>query len=681
MGRLTAAFALAFYLLTGMSAQAEILPAEDIAARIDPPYFLGDEIAPGIWQLTGLDKVRAGTVIQSEALAPLPGFSGAAINTLIVMGNDGTFLQVELLDHNEPIFVSGLGQAPFDDFIAQYVGRSVTDRFSIGTPAPGVQELDGVAKATASVRIAHESILAAALEVARDSISGLDRPPAASPDPDYREQLSWQDLLDQGLVGRLRVTNAEIDAAFAGTVWANDDPEASADPEGIYLDLYLVDLGPPSIAAAVLSDEGQARLDAFREISPDAEPLLLIDAGRHGLVGEDFVRNTAPALIGLMQDGFPLELRDSDLLFTLKPDLPQGAAMILRTDRRLGFDPAREYQLTVLAEREHGVFQPETGTQELRLSHATDARFFLRPVEAVKMSPLQATLLARWPDLVALAAFCGLTLTLLLRQSATAGSRHFGAIRLAVLAVTLVFVGWWGQGQLSVVTVTGTLRAGLQGQSLGFLLYDPFSLMLWGVALASVLVWGRGWFCGWMCPFGALQELTHAAGRRLGLRPLVVPDRLDRQLRRIKYLVLALLVVSAFAAPGLSDSLNEVEPFKTAVTTYFLRDWFYVAYALFWIVAGLFLFKSFCRYVCPLGAFFALTDGLRFADNIPRRAECGSPCQLCRVRCKYGAIRKSGEISYDECFQCLECVQIHDDATTCVPLVLAARKGARKVAA
>jgi hypothetical protein len=44
------------------------------------------------------------------------------------------------------------------------------------------------------------------------------------------------------------------------------------------------------------------------------------------------------------------------------------------------------------------------------------------------------------------------------------------------------------------------------------------------------------------------------------------------------------------------------------------------------------------------------------------------------VRCPYGAIRKTGEIAYNECFQCLDCVSIHDDARQCVPLVLAQRK-------
>ena len=64
---------------------------------------------------------------------------------------------------------------------------------------------------------------------------------------------------------------------------------------------------------------------------------------------------------------------------------------------------------------------------------------------------------------------------------------------------------------------------------------------------------------------------------------------------------------------------------------------------------------------------------LRLRRWIPRRAACGSPCQLCRVRCKYDAIAPKGEIRYSECFQCLDCVKIHDDPGQCVPLILKAR--------
>jgi polyferredoxin len=69
----------------------------------------------------------------------------------------------------------------------------------------------------------------------------------------------------------------------------------------------------------------------------------------------------------------------------------------------------------------------------------------------------------------------------------------------------------------------------------------------------------------------------------------------------------------------------------------------------------------------------AIGGMLRGRDWIARRTECGSPCQLCKVRCRYGTIRADGRIGYSECFQCLDCVTIHNDARACVPLVLAAR--------
>jgi NosR/NirI family transcriptional regulator, nitrous oxide reductase regulator len=50
---------------------------------------------------------------------------------------------------------------------------------------------------------------------------------------------------------------------------------------------------------------------------------------------------------------------------------------------------------------------------------------------------------------------------------------------------------------------------------------------------------------------------------------------------------------------------------------------------------------------------------------------------LCKVKCRYGAIEKSGAIKYDECFQCLDCVQIFEDPKACVPLVLTTKRNAR----
>ena len=65
-----------------------------------------------------------------------------------------------------------------------------------------------------------------------------------TPIPTMDEALTWDDLIAQGLVTRKTVTNAEVQALFDGTTWEDDDPEALDDPEGLYLDLWVVDPGP-----------------------------------------------------------------------------------------------------------------------------------------------------------------------------------------------------------------------------------------------------------------------------------------------------------------------------------------------------------------------------------------------------------------------------------------------------
>jgi NosR/NirI family transcriptional regulator, nitrous oxide reductase regulator len=672
---------LLFLLCHASALWAQAMDRATMEPLIVPPYALGEAVNDkGVWTLLNSGGAEAGFVFETEILAPLPGFSGAPINMLVMLDLDGRFIDVKLIEQNEPIFVSGLGEAPFRKFLEQYRGQSINTPMVVGSPygaegaGSGIAYLDGVLKATASVRIAHESIMAATREVAREKMKGVNAAPPAQPKLDYDEPLDWQALVDQGIARNIRVSNAEQDAAFAGTRWAHDDPEPEADPASDFLNLWLVDIGPPAIARAVLDAESLRDLARFMGVSPFDEPFLVIDTGRHGLVSKDFVRNTAPDLLTAVQDDLPVSLRDADLLFTTAKGVPQGVALILRADRRLGFDPAREWVLKIKAIRAHGMFQPELGSVDFALTQATPERFFERPGAVEVLSPWREAIRNRMGDLILLAlALPALFLALGPGMNRLAGLRIYTPIRLGILAFMTGFVGWWGQGQLSIVTPLATLRTALQGGSFGYLLYDPFSLLLWAATGVGFVLWGRGLFCGWLCPFGALQEFAHHLGRALRL-PKWEPSVLwDQRLKLVKYLLLAGLIATAIFVPDEIDTVVEIEPFKTAITTFFIRDWPYVAYAVAWLVLGMFSFKGFCRYVCPLGALMAIGGLLRGRDWIARRKECGGPCQLCRVRCAYGAIKPGGEIQYSECFQCLDCVTIHDDPKQCVPLVLAAK--------
>ncbi|WP_247743869.1 NosR/NirI family protein [Shimia sp. R9_3] len=672
------------------AAQAEVLTKEELSELVIPPYSLGDQVNDkGLWELDNSGGQHAGYIFETEPLAPLPGFAGAPINVLVTLDLEGNYLDMRLLQHNEPIFVSGLGNAAFHKFFEQYRGHNIASSLVVGTPygdagsaSGSLVYLDGVTKATASVRIAHESILAATTQIAREKMQGVAAGPPAHPTPDYVEDLSWNDLVEQRLAQRFLVTNAEIEAVFEGTLWADDDPEAQDDPDGAYLDLWIVDVGPPSIARAVLDEDTFTELQGFLEISDFDEPLLLLEAGRHGLVSEDFIRNTSPDWLSAEQFGLPVALRDSDLFVDLHRDVPDhlhdATAMILRTDRRLGFDPTSEWQLNVLALREHGSFMPQIGSETLSVTHSTDVRFFTRPEVPKPLPPWREALRNRQTDLIVLGlSLIALFAALFSKMHALASWRWFTPARLTFLAVMTGFVGFWGQGQLSIVTVIGVLRTAWEGGAYAFLLYDPFSLLVWGAAIVGFILWGRALFCGWLCPFGALQEFAHHIGRALRL-PEIEPSTLwDKRLKALKYVILASLVGLIVLSPQHIDKAAEVEPFKTAITTFFIREWYYVAYAVGLLLLSTVLFKGFCRYVCPLGAFMAIGGLLRGRDWIARREECGSPCQLCKVRCNYKSIAPKGQIQYSECFGCLDCVTIHDDAQTCVPLVLAARSRER----
>ena len=673
------------WILSATSAYAEPLDRETIANLVVPPYALGDPINEnGVWSLLNSGGAEAGYVFETEPMSPLPGFSGTPINLLVMLDLNGVFIDVQLIAHNEPIFVSGLGEAAFHKFFEQYPGLSINSSIVVGTPYGSGSEsstlvyLDGVTKATASVRIAHESILAATLKVAREKMQGVRTQAPAYPKKDYNENLTWQDLVDQGIVARKLVLNSEVQELFKGTVWADDDAEALSYPDEPYLDLWVIDVGPDSIAKAVFEQDTLDELNQFKSISLHDEPILFIETARHGLVGDEFVRNTSPSLIGMSQGGFPVALRDADLYITLKPGVPDGRALILRTDRRLGFDPASEWTVTATATREHGMFQPEVGYADIEFSHLTPDRFFQRPKLQAALKPWQEAILNRQNDLIIVSIFLvALTLTLLLAQNQLASWRYFKPFRLLVLSFVVGFIGWWGQGQLSIVTVMATINTAMMGSSFAYLLYDPFSLVIWAFAIFGFVLWGRGYFCGWLCPFGAMQEILAELVGWLGIKQFRLNDALDAALKNLKYLLLLGLIAVTIFVPNEIDTAAEVEPFKTAITVFFIREWYYVLYAVLCLGLGMFVYKGFCRYVCPLGAAMAIGGFFRQRSWIERRDDCGTPCQLCKVKCKYNSIRKSGEIQYSECFQCFDCVTIHNSPTQCVPLILQARKEVR----
>jgi polyferredoxin len=243
-------------------------------------------------------------------------------------------------------------------------------------------------------------------------------------------------------------------------------------------------------------------------------------------------------------------------------------------------------------------------------------------------------------------------------------------VRRGFLLYTLFFIGWFALAQLSIVHVFTFVHAVMREFHWETFLIDPMIFILWGFVALTLLLWGRGVYCGWLCPFGALQELANQVAQRLGVRQLEFPDVVHERLSAVKYLILILLFGVSLQSTLEMVRYAEVEPFKTAITLRFQREWPFVLYAGALVAVSFVNRKFFCKYLCPLGAALAIPGRFRVFDWwLRRRRECGRPCQTCARECEVRAIRPTGEINANECHYCLDCQVTYYNEAKCMPLL------------
>lgn len=690
MWRVTHLLSSAMLLLSGLfliGAHAGVMTRESMAQAFPAPLVVGekDRDLP-VWPIFRQELTSttiAAYAFESQDFAAIPGFSGTPFNLLIALDPNGQFMDVRVLSHHEPVFLEGLGEKPLHAFVEQYKDLSLKQSIKIGTGQnkSGKENganvyIDGVTKATASVRILNQSLLAAALKVARAKLGyseGRDPDLVAKIRPDVFKVMDWKGLEQAGLIHRATFKNSDVEKAFQGSAGEGVDALALQQPDDVFAQVYVAHLSVPTVGKNLLSPEKWNYLQ--QRLDPGDHALLVLVQGRYPLMGEDFVRGTVPDRISLNQQKLPLEIRDLDLdvSLNLPSELASAQWMAVRVIAPAGLDPSQVLDYELHVTRTKGMVYPEVVRKSFRISAEL-------PHDYVELAQSdQKTWHSIWVDrwLELLVLLCGLGVLVWALRMPPALVMHpqrMAWFRRGYLLYTLCFIGWYAQGQLSIVNLTALVQAWVAGRGLGFFMYDPMTVSLWVFAGVTFFVWGRGTFCGWLCPFGALQELVSLLTRRLGWPWRRVPQQWDDRLKKLKYAVLAVLLISALVSVTWTDLLVEVEPFKTSITLNFVRAWPFVVWAIAMVLLSAFVYKGYCRYLCPLGASMGLLGHLRRFDWIARRSECGQPCQRCRVDCSYQAIDKQGAVDYNECFQCLDCVVIYESDDLCVPRILALRQ-------
>lgn len=200
----------------------------------------------------------------------------------------------------------------------------------------------------------------------------------------------------------------------------------------------------------------------------------------------------------------------------------------------------------------------------------------------------------------------------------------------------------------------GSLQSALVTSKVGIPYYILGVLLLFGVLLGRFI-------CGFLCPFGLLQELLYRIpGRK------VKKSKVTKMLSYVKYIILLVFVLGfpiVLHIPGFCKLICPAgtleggvllailnESVRELLGGLFIRKMIVLIVIL---ISAIFCFRSFCRFLCPLGAFYSLFHRISFVRMVVDETKCNH-CGACESYCKMD-ISKVGD---KECIQCGECMGV-----------------------
>jgi NosR/NirI family nitrite reductase transcriptional regulator len=614
--------------------------------------------APG-WEATGPDG-PLGVIASTWEVAGSVGYSGRPLDALVAVDRAGRIAGARLMRHDEPILTLGVSDADIAAYVAGFAGLDLSQPVPVAFEArAGLPPV--IARATVSTGVIRDGILRTARTTAL--AHGLVGGGAAAIDRVTFAPRSWDALVAEGALAHVLVSMTEAAARLDG------GENAPPPGEGAFLEVWAGVIDPPSIGRSLLGQQGFTA--AMGALGPGDAALFVGSRGLHSHRGTEWTRSGLFDRIEVIQGAVSLRLRAEDyrrvdrLAAEGAPELKERS--VFRLPATPGFDPAAPFRLEIEARR------PKAGGGEVSFVTALDAAlpaaYRLAP-PPVEDAPLWVAAWERraWSVGGLLAMLGVLFLILIFQDPFARRARLWRGVRLGFLAVSVVWLGWIEGAQLSVVQVVAFLQSLLTGFRWETFLIEPMIFTLWGFVALGLLFVGRGVYCGWLCPFGALQELLSAAAQRLRIPQVTVPFAVQERLWAIKYVAFIAILAVSFHDMKLALKAAEIEPFKTAVSLRFERAWPFVAFALGLLAAGLFIERFYCRYLCPLGAALGIPAKMKLFDWLHRRPQCGRECRLCEQKCTVGAIDPLGRINPNECILCLRCQSIYFDETACTVL-------------
>jgi len=615
------------------------------------------------------------------------GYSGKPIHMLVAIDTKGLLQKVVLVEHHEPIVLIGIPEKKITDLLDDYVGRDIV---SLARGTEKEHQIDAVSGATVTVMVMDDTVLRSAIKVARIyGLGGLkakqtESGPKAVINLAIDKKQDWLGLLMEGSVQRLKLSVEQVSSAFenASNSIAADRPESDNEKD-IFIELYAALVSVPTIGKSILGDAEYKNL--IKRLKPGEYAVVLAGDGLYSFKGSGYVRGGIFDRFQLLQGDNSVRFHDYNhkRLRSVKavgvPDLKDVDLFIIPAD--ISFNPAKEWTIELLVGRAVGpttkgflTFNLSNKTPDIYLSYLPTSK----PKKSTSSTSINDKGMAVWQkmwrakkvEIIVLAIALGiLSFIFFFQQWLVKSPKLTERVRVLFLIFTLFGLGWYANAQLSVVNILAALNAMVTGFDWAYFLMEPLLFILWGSVAVALLFWGRGAYCGWLCPFGALQELMNKLAKIVKIPQWQLPWGLHERLWPIKYLIFLGLFGVSLHSLSMAEELAEVEPFKTVIILNFIREWPFVIFAILMIAPGLFIERFYCRYLCPLGAALAIPGKLRMFEWLKRYKECGKPCQICANECMVQAIHPEGNINVNECLYCLNCHVLYSDQNKCPVMI------------
>ena len=649
-----------------------------------------------------------GYLFVTKDITSSKGYASLTFDMLVGLRLDGKLAGAKVLDHQEPIIgmYTPDGQLILPKFTSQYKDLDIRVPTKVNLlRTEGEGSIDGISSATVSAVLFNGAILRAARIVALSKGLRLNDKPVV--DIVNFEKKKFYDLVSDGSISRLTlkledlknfgVTKPKVsnrsgvaDIYRYRALFKGNTPVAAKQKEvkkgykdtdrNLAIDLYLAPVVTPTIGRNLLGDKWYDIFVAGRD--PEEMSIVITTLGRYALDGEPEIASGNFKRLAVIQNNerYPIEKSQfRNLGFLHGEDKPFFAEAGLYRIPAGNINPVEPWKLELLIESEI-----PSENKKIYVDYHLSNNYIIQPDGLKKIANKDEPIwFAAWESqrkniIILSFSLLILSLALIKMETLTFNNNFRQIFRNIYLLWILIWLGWEAGGQVTILSILTWVTAPISQPSWNTLLSDPLLIVLMSYVLVTFFVWGRGVFCGWLCPFGALQELIANIGKFLKIKQIKIPEKYNKNSLNIKYIILLTLFITCFIAPNFLNLGSEIEPFKTAISMKFNREWYYVIYAILLLAVGLFIERFFCRFICPLGAFMAIGGKLRiFNSFLKRRNECGSPCKLCSNECPIDAIEKNGKINMNECFYCLDCQSLYHNDYKCPPLVIVRKKNAK----